>query len=193
VFSLRAPSDDVIRAQVQRHQNAVLTYEPVGLAASPAPAGWNTDHNHIQLGSGRETLQIAREALCRWRMFDVGWASVWDCHAPIQTGTIVVILAHYAGLWSYNLARIVQVIDEPNRFGFHYGTLPHHIEHGEERFLVEWDPATDAVKYDLRAVSRPAHWLARLTKPIVRRQQDRFAKASLAAMTRACSAAISGR
>lgn len=33
-------------------------------------------------------------------------------------------------------ARIVEVIEEPDRFGFTYSTLPHHPEDGEESFIV---------------------------------------------------------
>jgi len=47
----------------------------------------------------------------------------------------------------------VYVIDETvpvRRFGFAYGTLPAHVEQGEERFSVELH-ADGAVWYDLRA------------------------------------------
>ena len=41
--------------------------------------------------------------------------------------------------------RVVYVVDEPDRRGFAYGTLPGHAESGEERFVVRYDPATDEV------------------------------------------------
>ncbi len=37
--------------------------------------------------------------------------------------------------------RVVYVIDEPDRRGFAYGTLPGHPESGEELFAVRYDPA----------------------------------------------------
>src|SRR5262249_55066407 len=80
-----------------------------------------------------------------------------------------------------NRCRIVHVVDEPRRFVFAYGTLPGHVESGEERFLIEWLP-DDSVWYDLRAFSRPRLWLVRLLYPLARRQQRRFARESLAAM-----------
>ena len=41
--------------------------------------------------------------------------------------------------------RVVYVVDEPDRRGFAYGTLPGHAESGEELFLVRYDPATEDV------------------------------------------------
>jgi uncharacterized protein (UPF0548 family) len=73
------------------------------------------------------------------------------------------------------------VIDEERKFGFAYGTLPDHVERGEERFLVEWQ-ADDSVWYDILAFSRPQHPLAKLGQPLVRRLQKQFASESMAAM-----------
>ena len=75
-------------------------------------------------------------------------------------------------------------IDEaglPRRFGFAYGTLPSHVERGEERFLIEQDDAGQ-VWYEIAAFSRPRHWLARLGYPLVRRYQSKFRRESAAAM-----------
>ena len=77
--------------------------------------------------------------------------------------------------------RIVYVLVEPRRFGFAYGTLPAHVERGEERFLVEWC-ADDSVWYDILAFSRPNHWLVRLGYPITRLLQKRFARDSMRVM-----------
>jgi len=97
----------------------------------------------------------------------------------------VAVLARVFGVWSLNACRIVDVINEvgpTTRFGFAYGTLPGHAESGEERFQIEWNREDDSVWYDIRAFSRPNHWLTRLGYPIVRRIQQRFARDSAAAM-----------
>lgn len=78
------------------------------------------------------------------------------------------------------------MIDEPARFGFAYGTLPRHVEQGEERFLVE--RVGDEVFYDILAFSRPRHPSARLGYPLMRRWQKRFGHDSAAAMRRAVQA-----
>jgi uncharacterized protein (UPF0548 family) len=96
------------------------------------------------------------------------------------------------GVWWLNACRIVYAVDEAgpiSKFGFAYGTLPGHVESGEERFLVEWDRGDDAVWYDILAFSRPHHVLTRLGYPVVRRLQRRFGRDSAAAMLRAVGSA----
>jgi uncharacterized protein (UPF0548 family) len=53
----------------------------------------------------------------------------------------------------------VYVVDELSCFAYAIGTLPGHVEKGEERFMLEWLP-DDSVWYDLFAFSRPQHFLA---------------------------------
>jgi uncharacterized protein (UPF0548 family) len=130
----------------------------------------------------------AKAALGRWDQFRLTWLEAWPTETPIQTGEVVAVLAHKFGLWWLNACRIVYVVDEPGpirRFGFAYGTLPDHAGTGEERFLVEWDPASDEVWYDILAFSRPHQLLTRLGYPYMRRVQKRFGKASAAAMVSA--------
>jgi uncharacterized protein (UPF0548 family) len=113
----------------------------------------------------------------------------WSSRTSIQTGEVVAVIAHVAGIWWLNACRIVYVIDEQaptRRFGFAYGTLPGHVESGEERFLLEWDQDEGSVWYDILAFSRPNHFLAKIGYPFVRRMQKRFARESAAAMLRAC-------
>ena len=92
------------------------------------------------------------------------------------------------GLWWLNACRIVYVVDESgpiHKFGFAYGTLPGHVESGEERFLIEWHRGENSVWYDILAFSRPNHFLTRLGYPMVRRTQKRFGRDSAASMLKA--------
>jgi uncharacterized protein (UPF0548 family) len=89
-----------------------------------------------------------------------------------------------------NASRIIYVIEEAgaiHRFGFAFGTLPGHMEQGEERFTVEWDRRDDSVWYELFAFARPKHPLARLGYPFTRWVQKRFAVESYAAMLAAAN------
>ena len=69
-----------------------------------------------------------------------------------------------------------------SRFGFAYGTLPGHVESGEERFLIEWDLETDVVHFDILAFSRLRHFLVRLNRRRARAMQKRFSAEAAAAM-----------
>jgi uncharacterized protein (UPF0548 family) len=95
------------------------------------------------------------------------------------------VLGRACCMWTLNACRIVHVVDEPRRFGFAYGTLPDHVESGEERFIVEWNQDDDTVWYDILAFSRPNHFLTRLGYPLVRRLQKRFARDSAGTMKKA--------
>jgi uncharacterized protein (UPF0548 family) len=96
------------------------------------------------------------------------------------------------GLWWLNCCRIVYVVNETGpirKFGFAYGTLPGHVESGEERFVIEWNQGDNSVWYDILAFSRPSQVLIRLGSPIVRRMQKRFGRDSAAAVFRSVNGA----
>ncbi len=60
---------------------------------------------------------------------------------------------------------MVAVVDEPDRRGFSYGTLPGHPECGEEEFLLE-RAADGSLRLTVTASSRPATVLARAGGPV---------------------------
>jgi uncharacterized protein (UPF0548 family) len=173
---LRRPHGAAIARFLDEQRALPFTYDAVGATRDAArPPGFAIDHNTQRLAG---TFAAARRALEAWAMFPPAWTAI-SPRAPIIAGEVVAVLVH-AGTWWLNAARIVYVIDEPDRFGFAYGTLPGHAECGEERFLVE--QRGDAVYYDLYAFSRPRHWAARLGAPVARALQRRFARHSKAAM-----------
>lgn len=77
-------------------------------------------------------------------------------------------------LWPARIpARVVYVIDEPDRKGFAYGTLPGHPERGEEAFVVE-RRADDSVWLVIRAFSRPSNAFFWAAYPALRLMQAVF-------------------
>jgi uncharacterized protein (UPF0548 family) len=183
MFFFCKPAPPVIRAFLEVQARLDLTYSAVGVTAAVSPAVYRLDHKRIRLGTGEPAFIAAKDALHKWEQFRLGWVEPCWPDTPIEPGQVVGVLARYCGLWSLNACRIVYVKDVPRRFGFAYGTLPDHIESGEERFTVEWQEDNDAVWYDILAFSRPNYFLARY--PFVRRIQKRFAMDSAAAMLRA--------
>jgi uncharacterized protein (UPF0548 family) len=188
---LRRPRAETIQASLAAQARLDPTYPAVGATATTPPAGYVVDHTRSKLGAGEKDFAAAKAALERWQQFRLGWLEANPEDTPIKEGQVVAILARSLGLWWLNACRIVDVVDEDGpvkRFGFAYGTLPDHVGSGEERFLVEWDQEDDSVWYDIRAFSRPRHFLARLGYPWVRRVQKRFGRESAAAMCRAVGA-----
>lgn len=186
MFYWRKPSSDQVQTQLAQQAALPFSYSAVGQTNQTPPPGYVVDHNRVQIGTGRAIFEQAKQALRQWRMFDLGWVQICSPYAPLMPGTTVGVLATVCGWWSLNACRIVYVVDEPDRYGFAYGTLPDHLERGEERFLVEWRPADDAVWYDILAFSRPQHLLAKIGYPVVRQLQKRFAHDSKQAMVRHC-------
>jgi len=190
VFCLTRPRADQIAALLASQRGRPFSYADVGATrgASPPP-GYTVDHNRVRVGTSAETFARAVTALRAWRMTSIGWSTVHPAAAPVAPGTTVAVVVRHYGFWSLNACRIVYVLDEDEggvrRVGFAYGTLPDHGAVGEERFTVELREADDSVWYDLYALSRPGHPLARLGYPLARRLQRRFAIASKQAMVAA--------
>jgi uncharacterized protein (UPF0548 family) len=188
MLSLRKLSAERLREFLAAQAKLDLTYMAVGATAVVPPAGYVVDRTRIKLGEGAGTFAAAKAALGRWEQFRLGWVEPRPPETPIQAGQVVAVIARLFGLWWVHACRIVYVVDEQGpvqRFGFAYGTLPGHAESGEERFIVEWQKANNAVWYDILAFSRPQQLLARLGYPFARRLQKRFARDSAAAMLRA--------
>jgi uncharacterized protein (UPF0548 family) len=184
MFFLTEPSDKTVAQFISSQRELPYTYQTVGATKTVPPADYNIDHNRIKLGHGEKVYRRATDALKAWRQFDLGWASIVPVGVPLAVGATVAVKARAFGSWSLNAARVVYLIDEEasgRRFGFAYGTLPDHVEQGEERFLIEWFP-DDSVWYDILAFSRPRHPLVRLTFPLARLLQKRFALESMKRM-----------
>jgi uncharacterized protein (UPF0548 family) len=205
MWSLRRPSDERIQSFLERQEAELFTYADAGLtrrlSEADLPAGYDFDHERALLGQGREAWEMACAAVRSWTMFPSpltrvaypldGSSAPEDGPPPVTEGTTVAMVVRAVGVWWVNACRVVYVIDQDGldeagtrRFGFAYGTLPGHVERGEERFLVEWHE-DDTVWYDLLAVSRPRAWAVRLGYPLARGLQARFRVESLAAMRRA--------
>lgn len=186
MIRITEPSDQVVANFISDQRDLEFTYPEVGATNTTLPStGYKVDHNRIQLGHGEAICKRAVEALKKWRQFELGWVTIVPRGMAIEVGATVAVKARAFGTWSLSAARVVYVIDEARRFGFAYGTLPDHVECGEERFLIEWMP-DDSVWYDIVAFSKPRHPLVRLSAPMARMLQKRFARESLTMMKESC-------
>ena len=187
MLSLRKPSAESIRLFLAEQVKLPYTYSAVGASANSTPAGYVVDRTRVKLGVGEPVFRSAVVALRRWEQFNLGWVEAWPSNTPIRSSQVVAVMGRAIGVWWLNACRIVYIVDEQgpiSKFGFAYGTLPGHVESGEERFLIEWDRSDDGEWYDIIAFSRPNQFSARLGYPVVRRLQKRFGRDSAAAMLR---------
>jgi uncharacterized protein (UPF0548 family) len=180
MFFLTEPSERAVARFISSQADQPYTYSAVGATNENPPSSYTIDHNRIQLGTGHDVFQRAVEAIKKWRQFDLGWVSIVPDGVPVEVGAVVAIKARALGSWTLSATRVVYVIDEETpvrRFGFAYGTLTDHVEEGEERFLVE-QLADGSVWYDILAFSCPRHPLVRMSFPLARMLQKRFASDS---------------
>jgi uncharacterized protein (UPF0548 family) len=188
MFLISQPSANRVSKFISSQQHLPFSYREVGAtrdAPGSLPAHYNHDHHRVCLGSGKEVFARAVTALRAWRQFELGWVAIVPERALLAEGETVAVRAHTFGVWSLSAARVVYLLQESgavNRFAFAYGTLPGHVERGEERFMIEWRQADDSVWYDIVAFSRPQHPLVKLSFLVARRLQRRFARESMARM-----------
>jgi len=183
VFTLKRPTAAAIEGKIAAAGRLELDFQgilgwPHGIMAGRLEPRMAHDFSRTRLGNGEAKFSAAKKAFERWVMFDLGWVRVANTNAAIELNQIVAVEAHTLGLWTLNLSKIVKVVDSATAFGFVYATTVMHVEAGEERFLLEFEPETGDVWYELEAVSRPRAALARLGLPVTRAFQKRFARES---------------
>ncbi|CAA0096312.1 Uncharacterised protein [Mycolicibacterium vanbaalenii] len=154
-----------------------LTYTEVGATAGPMPSGYHHLRKSSVIGCGRDRFDQAAARGMRWGMLRGAGLRVEATTPVAEVGAEVLV--HLGPVVAP--CRVVYVVDEPDRRGFAYGTLPGHAESGEELFLVRYDPTTDNVIAEVIAFSRHATWWSRLGSPVTslvqRRVTDRYLRA----------------
>lgn len=192
MIHLKLPSSDTIAQFLARQRGETFTYAQQGSTATDPPEGFKVDRTRAKIGRGMEAFQAAKHALENWQQFNLGWVVAQPDSTPIEPGNSVCVIGYAAGMYWMNACRIIYVVEEttPNpRFGFAYGTLPAHMEAGEERFLVEMDEAGN-VWYEILAFSRPKRLITWITYFYMRSLQKRFHRESAARMKAAVAGGI---
>jgi uncharacterized protein (UPF0548 family) len=158
---------------------APLTYSRDAVSSSSSPAGYRRLRRQRVLLM--TDLESAAQSLLHWEVHAGAGLHVAASSAEVSVGAVVVLTLGVGRLGFRARCRVLEVVDEPDRRGFVYGTLPGHPESGEESFLLE-RRSDAAVVFTIEAVSRPASTLARLGGPITRRIQmattDRYLRAA---------------
>lgn len=165
-------------------RSAEPTYAATGASlAGRAPDGFRLDRYEAVVGRGPEAFGRAVLGLQSWRAHRATGMRVLPEDAEVRPGATVVVAVGTQWLALAVPCRVVDVIDEPGRWGFAYGTLPGHPESGEEAFVVSL--ADDlSVRFEVTAFSRPASPLVALSGPIGRAMQRRGSTGYLRALGR---------
>jgi uncharacterized protein (UPF0548 family) len=150
--------------QADRLREQPFTYEPVGATlGSTYPDGFHRLEVRSELGRGDAAFAHAVDRLMTWRMHSGAGLRVAASAERVAVGAVVRCRLGPLPI----PCRVVWVVDEPDRVGFGYGTLPGHPEAGEEAFVVDRD-AAGVVTLTVSAYSRPGLLLTRLAGPVGR-------------------------
>jgi uncharacterized protein (UPF0548 family) len=173
------------RTTLEQLVDAPFTYAEVGATRDgDLPAGYDHVRRADVVGSGRTEFDRASAAVFRWAAQRGAGLRIQATGPASTPGTVVLMTAGLRRLGLDIPCRVVWVVDEAERRGFGYGTLPGHPESGEESFVVSLRP-DGRVSYELRAFSRLAGRLARLGGPLSHRAQSLALDRYVAAIRRA--------
>ncbi|MGV9819837.1 DUF1990 domain-containing protein [Nocardia xishanensis] len=159
-----------------------FTYREIGATKGELPDGYYHFRLQRHLGNGRDLFERAGAEILAYRM-QKGVGIFDRASTPTaEPGTLLTVRLGIGPLAIVAPCRVVYVLDDENRRGFAYGTLPGHPEVGEELFSVEYDPADDSVHGVVTAFSTPASWYTAVGGPLVRLLQRVIAGRYLATL-----------
>ncbi len=187
MFRAGRVSTSQLTAIALRARDSAVTYDDVGATLTDRrPAGLRRDRREIVLARRPDAFDRAAAGLRGWAAHLGAGLTVAPLDPPSQ-GATVAVAAPLGPLTAVAVCRVVAVVDEPDRYGFAYGTLPGHPERGEEAFLVERED--DRVVFSVVALSAPVELLARLGGPVTRAIQRSTTRRYLSALAQFVDAA----
>ena len=182
-IALGRRSPEVIAAEQSAAERSALIYDHVGSTVRGEPPASVRQRDQVLDVDGR--IEDARAALRAWAPHRGIGGRVVPGDAAMEVDTTLLVVAPFGPFELLAPDRVVAVVDEPERFGFAYGTLEGHPEAGEELFLAEVT-GPDRLRLTVRIHARPATWLTRCGSPLVTVFQQTAARRYL----RAWAAAI---
>jgi uncharacterized protein (UPF0548 family) len=147
-----------------RLRQAEVTYGEVGRTRGILPPGYHHLRRSTVIGSGPEAFAAAAAMLFSWQVQLRAGLRVSPSSVVAEPGAVVVLSLGAGPIRTNAPCRVVYVIDQPDRRGFAYGTLPGHPECGEEAFILARHD-DGAVTFDITAFSRPATLSAKAAGP----------------------------
>lgn len=169
-------------------RDSTLTYAPVGATLGELPAGFHHLRCTRVVGAGRSQFEVAARAVLAWRAQHLLGVRVQPDDRPAREGAVVHVRLGVGPVALSAPARVVYVVDDPDRCGFAYGSLPGHPLSGEESFVVYLEK-DGSVVCTVTAYSTAANALTRLAGPLLPLFQRVMARRYVHAIGRAVARA----
>lgn len=175
MVAVREPTSSRLDALLADQATQPFSYGEVGATRDVLPKRYHHVRQSVPLGYGTAVFDRAVDGLRRWQAHRLAGLSVHPPGAGLEEGTNVVLVVPFAFGWVTAGCRVVYLTEEPSRFVFAYGTLPHHSVKGEEAFAVERDDV-GRVQFEITAFLRPRRLLMRPAGPAVYRVDRRLVR-----------------
>jgi len=169
-FWMRRPKPTRLAQLLDEQRSAPLTYLEVGATAGHLPSGYHAVREARSLGRANGVFERAAEGIRAWAPQRAAGIDLVPPRPELVEGVSLLLSFRSFPFHVTAACRVVYVVNEPDRYGFGYGTLPLHPEAGEEAFIVERDGEGE-VTFTITAFSRPRVLLSRLGAPVARRVQ----------------------
>lgn len=129
------------------------------------------------IGRGADAWQRAADDVLRWRVKTRSGFLVGS-DAPVRAGQRERIRVRVLGMTIVEPVEVVAVVEDGDRVGFAYRTLPGHPVDGEEAFVVHRDSVDGDITLTVRSLTRAApqqpwrllHPLLRIAQRVARRR-----------------------
>jgi uncharacterized protein (UPF0548 family) len=159
-------------AAVTRWRSAPFTYDAVGSTAGEPPSGFPYLCRTRTLKLGTDFM-MAAHALMTWQVQARAGLKLAASSFEVAPDAVVLLRIGVRPFSVSAPCRVAYIVDDADRQGFAYGTLPGHPESGEESFVVERRP-DGRVDFTISAFSRAATTMARMGGPITSWVQRRI-------------------
>jgi uncharacterized protein (UPF0548 family) len=176
--SIGRPSLDELDRKLLAAREATVNYDDVGITLRGM--GWAA---HRRVGDGDADFAHAVAGLRVWAPQRGIGAQIHPSDAALEQGATVLVVLPIGPVTMIAPDRVVQIVDERDRFGFAYGTLPGHPERGEESFVIELTPDGE-VRATITVQAGPGNLLMRIAAPVVTQFQRRAIAGYLTALER---------
>ena len=152
------------------------TTNPPGILHQPPPPGFERKQWRREVERGDFARAVS--AIDQWAGHRAAGISYWPERPIIEVGQTLALAIPVGPVSITATCRIVEVVDEADRYGFAYSTLPHHAVDGEESFMVQRG-ADGSVEVAVTAVWRSANVAHRVFPLVTRFLQHRAITAYL--------------
>ncbi|MEO7572631.1 MAG: DUF1990 domain-containing protein [Acidimicrobiales bacterium] len=169
-----------LEARLVEARDARPTYDAIGSTHPDRAHGPAYVDSSRTIAGTAGSMDRARQALQTWVAQRGLGAHLAPPDAPVLEGTTLLVVLPAGPIELVAPVRVMWVIDEPDRFGFGYGTLPGHPERGEESFMAQ--ELGDEIVLAVAVDASPASWAARLAGPVGSAVQRRAVRRYLDAL-----------